>query len=74
MALFFLIANIPTSPPFYNEIRSSVFLGIALGFAFTPNPSALLQPYRRAIVFAEKIWKTGSRQSRLNVTQIPIGN
>lgn len=73
MALFFLISNIPTSPPFYNEIRPAVFLGIALGIAFAPNPSALLQSYRHVMVFADKIWKNRSRQSRLNVTQIPIG-
>ena len=56
VALFFLIANLPTSPPFYNEIRPAVFLGMAVGVAFTDNPVAVFQPSSAVLARARQLW------------------
>ncbi len=41
IAFFILYANMPTSPPFYNEVRPAIFLGLALGVATAKNPQSL---------------------------------
>ena len=56
LAMFLLIANLPTSPPFYNEIRPAVFLGMALGVAFAENPASIFQPSFGALTRVRQLW------------------
>jgi hypothetical protein len=43
LAFFFLYANLLTSPPFYNEVRPAIFLGMALGIALCNDPDSLFE-------------------------------
>ena len=56
IALFILIANFPTSPPFYNEIRPAVFLGMSMGIAFADDPVAVFQPSSAVLARARQLW------------------
>ena len=60
ISFFIISANLPTSPPFYNEVRTAVFLGLAFGIGFIDNPAAVFDAVPRTTTLLRKIW---SRQT-----------
>ena len=54
---FLLIAaNLPTAPPFYNEIRTAVFLGLGFGLGFTDDPAAVFGGLKPVTAAIRRLW------------------
>jgi O-antigen ligase len=60
LALFLIASNLTTAPPFYNEIRPAVFLGLWLGISFVDDPVTVFGAPQRARALIRQIW---SRQT-----------
>ena len=56
IAVFLIAANLPTAPPFYNEIRPAVFLGLWFGIGFADDPAAIFDSLPRATTVLRQIW------------------